>query len=89
MTDQYKDLPCVLTEPQSRKISFMPNPADSIPPRMDDRHKRVETLAEIEKAAILAAIDRCGGSPAVAAEQLQISTATIYRKLKIYKSRQH
>ena len=43
------------------------------------------TLAEIERNAILEAIDHCGGSPALAAKQLGISTATIYRKIKSYK----
>ncbi len=46
-----------------------------------------KTLAEIEREAICAALDQCGGSPVLAAKQLEISTATIYRKIKIYNRR--
>jgi sigma-54 dependent transcriptional regulator, acetoin dehydrogenase operon transcriptional activator AcoR len=39
-------------------------------------------LAEVEKRAILTAIDRCGGSVSKAAEALGVSKVTIYAKLR-------
>ncbi len=52
-------------------------------------HSVPQSLAEIERLAILAALEACGGSPALAARQLQISTATIYRKIKSYRRAEH
>lgn len=42
----------------------------------------IRTLAEVEKQAILEAIEICGGSLLEAARQLGIGKTTIYRKLK-------
>ena len=39
-------------------------------------------LAEVEKRAILTAIDRCGGSVSKAAEALGVSKVTVYAKLR-------
>lgn len=62
-----------------------PNRGQSIQGLHSGAPYRRVTLAEIERNAILEAIDHCGGSPARAAKQLGISTATIYRKIKSYK----
>lgn len=45
---------------------------------------QIRTLAEVEKEAILAAVARNGGNQTRAAGELQIGTATLYRKLKGY-----
>ena len=39
-------------------------------------------LAQLERQAITRALDACGGSASLAATKLEISTATIYRKIK-------
>ncbi len=44
----------------------------------------VRPLDEVEKEYILAALERNGGNQTRTAEQLQIGTATLYRKLKRY-----
>jgi DNA-binding NtrC family response regulator len=44
----------------------------------------VRSLGEIEREYILAALDLNGGNQAQTAEQLQIGSATLYRKLKAY-----
>lgn len=44
----------------------------------------VRPLAELEKEYILASLERNGGNQARTAEQLQIGSATLYRKLKAY-----
>jgi two-component system response regulator AtoC len=45
---------------------------------------RPESLEAIEKAAILAALERCGGNRTRAAEELGITRKTILNKLKTY-----
>ncbi len=71
---------------QSSEAENQPFASDASVPSGDQiRQVRFETLAEIERKAICAALENCGGSPALAAKQLEISTATIYRKIKIYK----
>jgi two-component system, NtrC family, response regulator HydG len=45
-------------------------------------HAAPRTLAEIERAAILAALARHGGNQSKTAAELGIGTATLYRKLK-------
>ena len=47
----------------------------------DDSH----TMADIEREAILAALERTGGRRAEAARQLEIGLRTLQRKLKEYK----
>lgn len=47
-------------------------------------HDPARSLAEIEKEAILASLARNGGNQTRAAAELQIGTATLYRKLKGY-----
>jgi DNA-binding NtrC family response regulator len=44
----------------------------------------VRPLEEIEKEYILAALQQNGGNQTHTAEQLQIGSATLYRKLKSY-----
>jgi two-component system, NtrC family, response regulator HydG len=44
----------------------------------------VQTLEEVEKAYILAALEVNGGNQTRTAEQLEIGSATLYRKLKKY-----
>ena len=44
----------------------------------------VRPLDEVEKDHILAALELNGGNQTRTAEQLQIGTATLYRKLKSY-----
>jgi len=44
------------------------------------------TIDELERRAILRAVQLCGGSAAQAARALGISEATIYRKLKAYRA---
>jgi DNA-binding NtrC family response regulator len=44
----------------------------------------VRPLEEVEKEYILAALEQNGGNQTHAARQLQIGSATLYRKLKRY-----
>jgi len=53
-------------------------------PRPVLKENSVQPLDEIEKEYILAVLDRNGGNQTVSARQLQIGTATLYRKLKKY-----
>ena len=46
----------------------------------------VRPLKEIEKEYILAALEANGGNQTRTAKQLQIGSATLYRKLKSYSS---
>ncbi|MFN7132203.1 MAG: helix-turn-helix domain-containing protein, partial [Myxococcales bacterium] len=46
----------------------------------------VRALDDVEREAILAALDANGGNQARTAEQLGIGTATLYRKLKQYRA---
>jgi two-component system repressor protein LuxO len=48
-------------------------------------NKQIAPLEEIEKQTIEEALTICNGSAYEAAEKLCISTATIYRKIKLYK----
>jgi hypothetical protein len=41
-------------------------------------------LKQTKKAAILAAVEHCGGNVPLAAEKLEIGATTLYRKLKLY-----
>ena len=44
----------------------------------------VQALIEVEKECILAVLELNGGNQTRSAEQLQIGSATLYRKLKKY-----
>ncbi len=44
----------------------------------------MKSIVDLERDAIIAAIEHCGGSPARAAKVLGISNATIYRKIKTF-----
>ena len=57
-------------------------PATARPPEAPLR-----TFDEIERQAILDAIDRYGGSVQKAADELELAASTIYRKLKFWQSR--
>jgi two-component system response regulator AtoC len=46
--------------------------------------RRIQTLEDIEKNAILSALERCGGNRTKAAEELGITRKTILNKLKGY-----
>jgi DNA-binding NtrC family response regulator len=46
--------------------------------------QRLQTLEDIEKNAILSALERCGGNRTKAAEELGITRKTILNKLKGY-----
>jgi transcriptional regulator with PAS, ATPase and Fis domain len=48
------------------------------------QEQAIVPLAEVEKRAILSAIDRCGGSVSRAAEALGVSKVTIYAKLRTW-----
>ena len=47
--------------------------------------RRVLPMHEVERRAILRALDICKGNHAEAARRLRISPATIWRKVKSYK----
>jgi two-component system, NtrC family, response regulator HydG len=49
-------------------------------------HGEVRPLHDIEREYILAALARCDGNRTRTAEQLQIGSATLYRKLKAYEA---
>jgi len=48
------------------------------------RRRKPETLFEIERRAILNSFDRNDGHKSLIAKELDISRATLYRKLKAY-----
>lgn len=47
------------------------------------------TLADVERAVILARLRRCGGDKPAAAESLGVSLKTLYNKLNIYAEQGH
>jgi transcriptional regulator of acetoin/glycerol metabolism len=49
--------------------------------------EELRTLADLEKHAILYAMQQAKGKPEKAALRLGLGTATVYRKLKVYKLR--
>jgi two-component system, NtrC family, response regulator HydG len=53
-------------------------------PRPVAAQGRVRPLGEVEKEYILAALELCGGNQTHTAAQLEIGSATLYRKLKSY-----
>jgi transcriptional regulator of acetoin/glycerol metabolism len=46
--------------------------------------KAITPLAQLEKAAIMSALQQCGGDKQLAARKLGIGKTTIYRKLEQY-----
>ena len=50
------------------------------PPRA--AHAPLQTLSEVERANIIAALERCGGNRSLASQQLGIGRTTLYRKLR-------
>lgn len=66
------------------EVEDLPEELRRVPLPMTASRDGVRSLAEIEKEAILAALVRNGGNQTRAAAQLQIGTATLYRKLKSY-----
>jgi two-component system repressor protein LuxO len=75
--------PLKITEPVSNlpAVSVNSNVAD---PFCFARKEDIVPLEVIERKAIARAIDLCGGSAYEAARLLGISSATIYRKIKLY-----
>lgn len=47
-------------------------------------HNKSLTLSEMEKSLILATLEECSGNQKITAQQLDISTTTLWRKLKSY-----
>jgi two-component system response regulator AtoC len=56
----------------------------AVPAQAEPRPPVSESLESIEKKAILAALERCGGNRTRAAEELGITRKTILNKLKMY-----
>ena len=53
---------------------------------IDGARREALTLAELEKEYILEVLAECGGSRKNTARRLGITTATLWRKLKLYES---
>ncbi|MDF3983230.1 sigma-54 dependent transcriptional regulator [Luteibacter sp. PPL201] len=72
---------------RSRGLVYLP------PPLEDERHGAfvapIRRMVEVEREAILAALDACGGDRAKAAHRLGISLRTIYNKLASYRTSGH
>ena len=51
-------------------------------PRGEERKDRPERLEELERQAILEALERCGGNQSRAARELGIDRTTLGRKLR-------
>ena len=70
---------------QGRRVDLEDLPEDirQAPPRLPV-HTESQTLEALEKAAILAALERNGGHQGRTAAQLGIGVTTLYRKLKHY-----
>jgi DNA-binding NtrC family response regulator len=66
--------------------SALERPAGAAPPPDEDRsgEDAFPTLAQVERAHILRALQQCGGQPTRAARLLRIGRTTLYRKLKEY-----
>jgi DNA-binding NtrC family response regulator len=70
-----------------RVVDLPPHFHDICPPPFPDDYMVLPanaTLTEIERAALLHALQRCGGNRQAAARLLDIGVATLYRKLKEY-----
>lgn len=65
-------MPAPVAWPQEPRPS-VPSPALPPPP---------QTLSEVERSNIIAALDRCGGNRSLASQQLGIGRTTLYRKLR-------
>jgi DNA-binding NtrC family response regulator len=62
----------------------LPEEVRAAPPSLVPGDGEPRTLAEVERAYILAVLARNGGNRARTAAQLDIGIATLYRKLKQY-----
>jgi transcriptional regulator with PAS, ATPase and Fis domain len=73
------------TTPSSQpSVRVMPTPEFSAPPPKPAGSQAILPLAEVERLAILQALDHTGGDRAIAASLLGIGRTTLYRKLKEY-----
>jgi two-component system response regulator HydG len=54
------------------------------PESLPAKKERIVTIMEMERSAILGAIERLDGDKLMAAQQLGIGKTTLYRKLKEY-----
>lgn len=71
--------------PEAARGELPELPADfRVEPSSDGRPSEVLTFDEIERRAILTALDRHDGSVPRASEELQLAASTIYRKLKAW-----
>jgi transcriptional regulator with GAF, ATPase, and Fis domain/tetratricopeptide (TPR) repeat protein len=73
---------CVLCDGDLDDVSLISSPAHSSV--VQDAGEAL-SLAELERRAILAALERCGGDKRLAAEELGVSRAKIYQRLKEWK----
>ena len=64
--------------------SFAPKLATTPAAALNEESAPVGTLADLERRAIAAAVDGCGGNLSQAARMLGINRATLHRKLKQY-----
>jgi len=79
------DLPSsVLNQALQRSESASTDPASPISARYSEGDTQVIPLAEVEKRAILHAMDVTKGDRTLAAAMLEIGRTTLYRKLKDY-----
>jgi two-component system response regulator HydG len=65
------------------EIREVSTPAKTVPSTAGERAP-VRPLAEIEREYILAALEHNGGNQTHTAAQLEIGSATLYRRLKAY-----
>jgi DNA-binding NtrC family response regulator len=68
----------------SIRDSWLQASASRREPRNDSGETQVETLAEMEKRAILTTLEQVNGDKLLAARLLDIGKTTLYRKLKEY-----
>jgi two-component system, NtrC family, response regulator HydG len=66
------------------ELEDLPEEVRGALPALEATHGRVRSLAEVEKQYILSTLALNGGNQTRAAKQLQIGSATLYRKLKSY-----
>jgi two-component system response regulator HydG len=82
---------CALSTSQTMHVSDLPSAiqnwrdqTQSEPPTVEPANKGIQTIADMEKQAILSAIDQLHGDKLEAARLLGIGKTTLYRKLKEY-----
>jgi two-component system, NtrC family, response regulator HydG len=66
------------------ELEDLPEEVRGAPPKLEMTHGAVQSLAQVEKQYILATLALNGGNQTRAAKQLEIGSATLYRKLKSY-----